>query len=187
MGPFITQTGMSLVADRQSVQSSFRRAAQITFQFRNIDVFISVGNIHPVVLIKQQRAIMEESLHIPFLPGPLYAVRRIQVGFMGVIGHKAYVESTLMITDGCGPHALAINILFPFQPLAGRTVQPVIYISRMFPVPKIIGTENFTSWHKMHGGTHHIISVFYTNHIRIRIVQPGDGIDFKSSHIFLLY
>ena len=183
MRTFIPQDRVPFIADNQTVQSSFCRSAQIAFQLRDINILIAICNIHPVVIVKQQGTVMIKTFHIALFPGTFYAVCRVQVCSVGVIGNKTDIVNAFVTAQRSRPHTLSVDIFLPLKPLSGSTIQPVINICHMLPVTQIIRAQNLTPRHKMHGSAHHIISIVYADHIRIRIIQPGDRINMIIFHV----
>ena len=125
---------------------------------------------------------MIEALDIVLFPGTVYLVCSIEIGLVGIIGHKAHVKRSLVPAKGCGPHALSVDILLSLQPLSRGGIQHIIYISAVLPIPQIVGSQDLTAGHKMHGSAHHVIGILHPDHVRIGIVQSGDGIDVRILH-----
>ena len=177
MSSLIAKVRVALVADCQSVQSSLLRPAQITFQFRNVHILVPVGNVHSVVIVEKQGAVMIEALHIMLLPRSFHRLRCVEVGLVRIVCHKADIEFPLVIPQGRRPHALSVDALIPLKPLRRSTVEHIIHIGRVLPVTQVIGAQDFAAGHKMHRGADHIIGVFDSDDIHVRVVKACDGID----------
>ncbi len=125
---------------------------------------------------------MIESFYVVLFPGAPDILCLVQVGLSRIIGHKADVKNTLMKPQTSRPHALTVYVFLSGQRLPRRAVQPVINIGHMLPMCQVIGPQDLAPRHKMHGGAHHIIGIPHPDHIRVRIVQPGNRISHLRLH-----
>ena len=114
---------------------------------------------------------MIKSLYLTFMPWTFYGIRPVQISLMRIIGYKADIKNPFMISQRRRPHAFSIDIEPIRQSLCRRTIQPVIYESCMLPVHQIIGAQYFTPRHKMHSRAYHIVCIFHSDDIRVRIIQ----------------
>ena len=173
MRALISKHGVVLIADDQTMNTAFLRSGKVCLKLCQIDVSVTIYDINSVIIVKQNGAVMIETFDIVFLPRSVNGRSCIQIGLLCIVSHKCYIESSLVITDTCGPHSFSVNALAIHKFLSGSAVQSIVHVCCMFPMLQVVGFQNLTTGHKVHGGTYHVISILYTDHIRIRIIHTG--------------
>jgi hypothetical protein len=176
VGSFITQEIPRGIPDNDPVQSAFLRSAQVFLQLREADIPVAVDDIDAAVIIEQQGTVVVDAVNILPGPGTLNVFRGKEKGLRPFMRDKGRVETAGVITQGGGPHTVAVNGLFSFQNLTGRVLQGVVDIGADLPVDQVMGPEDPGTGKEVHGCADHVVGVSDADDIRIRIIHAGQGI-----------
>ena len=97
MRSLIAQIGIVPVFYDNPVKSALLRPAEVRRKLRQMHLPVAIDNIHPAVIVKEQGIVMVEALDLALLPRSLNILCPVQIGLMGVIGHKDHIIHSLMI------------------------------------------------------------------------------------------
>ena len=144
--------------------------------------------IHPVVIIEEERAVMKIEVNTPALPRPFHALRGVKIGLAGLLRREADIKAPFIILDGASPHAIAVVAALIRHPRLLRSLEGLEHIAGDLPMNQIIGAEYDRSRQEMQGGAEHIVHIPDPDYIRIGIICFDNWICiFYNSSLSLLH
>ena len=138
----------------------------------------TIEDIHAVVVIKEERGIVEVAHAGVNLPGAFGTLGRADVGVghrAPLVGREEGVELTLVILQRGGPLSAAIDGAF-LQVVLGRVGETVEDIAHRGPVLQVLGLHHRGTRHQVHRRRYQIEGVADTDDIGVGNIGPQHGI-----------
>ena len=120
---------------------------------------------------------MIKPLNGAFFPFAVNILCGVKICFVSVIAGEADIIFSVIVSYTSCPHSLTVNISL-LQSLSGSIIKGIADIYGVFPVYKIIGTENFTAREEMHCSRDHIVCIAHPYNIGVGIIERYDRIYF---------
>ena len=176
MRTLVAQRSFRRVFHDQPVKASFLRTGHLFVQLCQVHLAVPVYDIDPVVVIEQKRAVVVESFDLALSPRAFDLLRPEEVSLPCIVTDKYDIESTLMVTETCRPHALAVDVFVIREFLRIGAVEMIENIRRMLPVKKVIRAQDLPARQKMHRGGDHVVDPVDEDHVGVGKIHPEDRV-----------
>ena len=164
--------GISL---KEATMATFHHCRQVGIELHHLSC--GIDDIRLVIIIKEERGIVEVRQTAMDSPHSLDVVSRADIGFATrmVIWCKERIKFASMILQGSSPLTSTIDraILHFILRRVGQLREDIV---DDFPVHQILRLHDRSAWHQVHRGTHHIEIVAHTDDIWVGNVRPSHWI-----------
>ena len=167
----LQQTGLLGITLKKLALAAWHHISKVSIQLH--DVARTIHHIYLVIIIEEERGIMEMAQTAVDGPLALSTIRRADISFSPrvVIGSKESIKLSSVIFQRGSPlssaiHSSLLHIIFRRIREFGED------IVHHLPVYQVLGSHDRGTWHQMHRGAHHIEVVAHTNHVWIWHICP---------------
>ena len=153
VGTFVAQA-LGSIPDQELL---FAFEIKVPVEFAEIYLPVAIDDVD-LILIEKEGVIVVKALDHFLSPGTLDVFCGVEIGLTGIVGDKDHVELSFVVSDRCGPHALAVDVTL-YQTLGGRAVQSIEDMCFVLPVDQIRGLQDDAAGEEVHGSRYHVVDV----------------------------
>ncbi len=165
------------VGDDDLVEAVGLDAGEVGFEFDETEVAGAVEHVGAVVVVEEERVIVERGFQGGFGPGALFDVLGgVDVGSAGGAGEGCDVERALVVAEAAGPGAGAVAVFSVGEFESVDILEGIVGVAGEFPIDEVVGFHDGESRGHVHGGAAHVVGVANADHGHVGDIGMDDGV-----------
>ena len=160
----------------QLVVGALDDVGEVLFQFHHLTR--TIDHIYPVIIVEEQRAVVEVAHARQQRPRSLSALSRIDIGITHrtrLVRCQKGIETSVMILQRRGPLSASVGCSLT-QVVLRRVGQAVEDVADGLPILQVTRAHDGRTRHEVHRGADHIIRIAYAYDVRVGHISPQHGI-----------